>query len=52
MSGANGRFKTGQILDLKSEGLDVYNTILDGMGVAQKMGPLDRDHKLVDAIRA
>jgi hypothetical protein len=52
MSGANGRFKTGQILDLKSEGLDVYNTILDGMGVAQKMGPVDRDHKLVDAIRA
>ena len=52
MSGANGRFKTGQILDLKSEGLDVYNTILDGMGVAQKMGPVDRDHMLVDAIRA
>ena len=52
MSGANGRFKTGQILDLKSEGLDVYNTILDGMGVTQKMGPVDRDHKLVDAIRA
>ena len=45
----------GQIyswLIAKSEGLDVYNTILDGMGVAQKMGPVDRDHKLVDAIRA
>lgn len=52
MSGANGRFKTGQILDLKAEGLDVYNTILDGMGVSQRMGPSDRDHSGIDAIRA
>ena len=52
MTGASGRFKTGQIMDLKAEGLDVYNTILEGMGVAQKMGPGDRTHTGIDAIRA
>ena len=39
VTGANGRFKTGQIADLKAEGLDVYNTLLSGMGVEARLGP-------------
>jgi hypothetical protein len=52
ITGANGRFKTGQFLDLGAEGLDVYNTMLDGMGVSRRMGPADRPMKRVDSIRA
>ncbi len=52
ITGANGRFKTGQITDLGAEGLDVYNTMLDGLGVHERMGPKDREHQPVDAIRA
>jgi len=51
ITGANGRFKTGQIMDVKSEGLDVYNTMLDGMGVKGRLGPGDREARPVDAIR-
>ena len=51
ITGANGRFKTGQIMDLKAEGLDVYNTVLAGMGVGQRMGPGDREYSSVDGIR-
>ncbi len=52
MTSANGRFKTGQMLDVGAEGLDVYNTILDGMGVSDRMGPNDREGQYVDKIRA
>ena len=52
ITGANGRFKTGQIMDVGQEGIDVYNTMLDGMGVKDRMGPDDREHTNVDAIRA
>jgi len=52
ITGANGRFKTGQITDLGAEGLDVYNTMLDGLGVTERMGPKDRKHQPVDSIRA
>ena len=38
ISGANGRFKTGEIVDVKSEGIDVYNTMLTAMGVKSKLG--------------
>lgn len=52
ITAANGRFKTGQIMDVKAEGLDVYNTILDGMGVSDtKLGPAKREHRAVEAIR-
>lgn len=51
VTGANGRFKTGQILDLGAEGLDVYNTILAGMDAPGRLGPSDREPSLVDAIR-
>lgn len=51
ITGANGRFKTGEILDVGAEGMDVYNTILEGMGVAQRLGPQNRDQTPVDSIR-
>ncbi len=51
ITGANGRFKTGQIMDVKSEGIDVYNTMLDSMGVKSRLGPGDREARPVDAIR-
>ncbi len=52
VTGARGRFRTGQIMDVGAEGLDVYNTLLSGMGVTKRMGPEDREHTPVDAIRA
>lgn len=51
-TGANGRLKTGQIMDVGAEGLDVYNTILDSMNVPSKLGPQKRDAASVDSIRA
>jgi len=51
ITGANGRFKTGKILDVGAEGIDVYNTMRDGMGVAGRLGPKNRDSTGVDAIR-
>jgi hypothetical protein len=52
ITGANGRFKTGQILDLGAEGLDVYNTMLAGMEISDRLGPNRRDAQTVDKIRA
>jgi len=52
ITGANGRFKTGQILDLKAEGIDVYNTMLGAMGAKEKLGPAGREGRAIDAIRA
>jgi hypothetical protein len=52
ITGAGGRFKTGQILDVGAEGLDVYNSILTGMNVARRLGPADRKMQPVDSIRA
>ncbi len=52
ITGANGRFKTGQILDLGAEAIDVYNSMLDAMGATRRLGPERRDKRVVDAIRA
>lgn len=52
ISGANGRFKTGGIVDLEHEGLDVYNTMLTAVGAESRLGPNHRDATAVDAIRA
>lgn len=52
ISGANGRFKTGQIMDVSAEGIDVYNTMLRGMDIDHQLGPVDRDRVFVDKIRA
>ncbi|QDU40892.1 hypothetical protein Mal4_52550 [Maioricimonas rarisocia] len=52
ITGAGGRFRTGQILDVNAEGLDVYNTMLETMGAGRPLGPQKRDSRVVDAIRA
>jgi hypothetical protein len=49
---ANGLFKTGQILDLGVEGIDVYNTLVSAVGSKRKLGPADRETQHVDKIRA
>jgi hypothetical protein len=52
ITGAGGRFKTGQIMDVGAEGLDVYNTMLAAMEVPDRLGPAKREGKNVDGIRA
>lgn len=52
VTGANGRFKTGQIMDVPAEGIDVYNTMLTTMGASDKLGPANREHQSIDRIRA
>lgn len=52
ITGANGTFKTGQILDVKAEGIDVYNTMLAGLNIKDKLGPQKREFSSVDKIRA
>lgn len=52
ITGANGRFKTGQALEVGAEGIDLYNTMLGAMGAKRRLGPADREHRPVDAIRA
>ena len=52
ITGANGRFKTGEIMDVGAEGIDVYNTMLTAMNSKQKLGPKKRDASKVDKIRA
>lgn len=51
ITGANGRLKTGEILDVSVEGLDLYNTILEAMSVSRRMGPAQRKMNSVDAVR-
>jgi hypothetical protein len=51
ISGANGRFKTGKIMDLGAKCIDVYNTILNGMDVEGRLGPTDREARSIDGIR-
>lgn len=52
VTGAAGRIKTGQIMDVGAEGIDVYNTILTAMNVAERLGPANRQSISVDTIRA
>lgn len=52
ITGANGRFKTGQIMDVGAEGIDVYNTMLQSMGSNDRLGPDKRDSTTVDRILA
>ena len=52
ITGAGGRFKTGHILDVNAEGLDVYNTMLSALGVKDRLGPKNRKMNSVDRIRA
>ncbi|MCO8122450.1 DUF1552 domain-containing protein [Stieleria sp. TO1_6] len=50
ITSAGGRFKTGQQIQVGAEGLDVYNTMLAGMGCEQRLGPGKREHQMVDSI--
>ncbi len=52
ITGANGRFKTGQILDVNAEGIDVYNTMLDAFETKDRLGPAKRETNRIDKIRA
>jgi hypothetical protein len=52
ITSANGRFKTGQTLDVKAEGLDLYNSMLAGLDIPDRLGPKGRDAKSIDIIRA
>ena len=54
ITGANGRFKTGQIIDAKAEGIDLYNSMLQGLGIpsASFLGPQKRDKSFIDRILA
>jgi len=52
ITSANHRFKTGQILDVEAEGIDVYNSMLTRFGVNQRLGPQDREHQQVDKVFA
>jgi len=48
----NGRLQTGEIMDVKAEGLDVYNTILTAMNTQIHPGFNKRKYQSVDKIRA
>ncbi len=49
---ANGRFKTGELMDVGHEGIDVYNTMVESMGAKEKLGPKDREMQRVESILA
>ncbi len=51
LTSANGRFNTGEILDVKVEGLDVYDTIGSGMSVTDRLGSKNRKATSIDKIR-
>ena len=52
ITAANGRFKTGKIMDVNTEGIDLYNTMLNAMGSTERLGPAKREHTKIDRIRA
>ncbi|MEZ6061235.1 MAG: DUF1552 domain-containing protein [Planctomycetaceae bacterium] len=52
ITSANGRFRTGQIVDVGSEGIDVYNSMLSAMEAGHRLGPADRPAVAVDSILA
>ena len=40
----NGRFQTAEIMNVKAEGLDIYNTMLTAMNAQLHLGPNKRKH--------
>jgi hypothetical protein len=52
ITSAGGRFKTGELLDVAAEGIDVYNTMLAGLQCEKRLGPERRDKQLVEKILA
>ena len=47
----NGRFQTAEIMDVKAEGLDIYNTMLTAMNAHLHLGPNKRKHQSIGKIR-
>jgi hypothetical protein len=48
---ANGRLRSGRIVDGRAEGLDLYNTLLQqAFGLDHKLGPADRPVETVNVI--
>jgi len=52
ITSANGLFKTGQIMDVGAEGLDLYNTMIRAMRAPGRLGPGKRETRNIDQIRA
>jgi hypothetical protein len=52
ITGANGRFKTGEIMDVGAEGIDIYNTMVNAMGAKHRLGPSSRERRHVSSILA
>ncbi|MEM1032131.1 MAG: DUF1552 domain-containing protein [Myxococcota bacterium] len=50
VSGANGRLKTGEVLDLGVEAIDLYNTIIRAHGIDNKLGPSGRPYNEVTSV--
>jgi hypothetical protein len=46
----NERFKTGQFIDVDAEGLDLYNTMLEAIGIGDRLGPSGRAMNRVSQI--
>jgi len=38
----NGRFQTAEIMNVKAEGLDIYNTMFTAMNAQLRLGPNKR----------
>lgn len=51
ITSANGRFRTGRILNVRAEGIDVYNTMLSALGISRRLGPRNRRSRALDSIR-
>lgn len=53
VTSANGRFKTGEFLNVGAEGIDLYNSIIAAMGVEKdRLGPAGREGREIEGIRA
>ncbi|MGB1924881.1 MAG: DUF1552 domain-containing protein [Rubripirellula sp.] len=52
ITGAKGRFRTGEIQDVRAEGLDVYNTMTSALGARYRMGPSERTPRVIDSLLA
>ena len=50
ITSANGRFKTGHILDVAEEGIDVYNTMVHALGSKKRLGPNSREFRQINSI--
>ncbi|MEM1023181.1 MAG: DUF1552 domain-containing protein [Myxococcota bacterium] len=51
VSRAGGRFQAGTF-DVDVEGLDVYNTVLDGFGISERLGPATRGVQQISGLLA